>query len=156
MVEYMRGEVYQMGMTTETAFAPVAAKEKILNDPNSEFTRRRFCITATAAAIGTVSSRAFGESTSGSEASTWQMIATVDRARILSAAREYVDRPIQTITSFVSPRSPGGPHDCGVHCNQPQYIALWRALNPDPTDPEIIRQLSYSPALTMVCREAGH
>jgi hypothetical protein len=98
-----------------------------LNDLNSEFTRRRFCITATAAAIGTASSRAFGESTSGSDALTWQMIATVDRARILSAAREYVDRPIQTITSFVSPRSPGGPHD---FFSEADYF--W----PDPKNPD--------------------
>jgi hypothetical protein len=82
-----------------------------LNDPSPEFTRRQFCFTATAAAIGTVSSRAFGQSSSSSDASTWQMIAPVDHARVLSAAREYVDRPIRTITSFVSARSPGSPHD---------------------------------------------
>jgi hypothetical protein len=35
-------------------------------------------------------------------------------------------------------RSPGLLF-CGAACGQPQYIALWKKLNPDPTDPEIIR-----------------
>jgi hypothetical protein len=28
---------------------------------------------------------------------------------------------------------------CGLACSHPEYIALWKQLNPDPTDPEIIR-----------------
>src|SRR6202012_1282468 len=35
-------------------------------------------------------------------------------------------------------RSPGLLF-CGVACAKPGYIALWRRLNPDPTDPEVIR-----------------
>lgn len=35
-------------------------------------------------------------------------------------------------------RSPGLLF-CGLTCNHSDYIALWRRLNPDPTDPEIIR-----------------
>jgi Alginate lyase len=35
-------------------------------------------------------------------------------------------------------RSPGLLF-CGIHCHQGPYIELWRRLNPDPTDPEIIR-----------------
>ena len=35
-------------------------------------------------------------------------------------------------------RSPGLLF-CGLACDRPDYIALWRRLNPDPTDPEIIR-----------------
>jgi hypothetical protein len=35
-------------------------------------------------------------------------------------------------------RSPGLLF-CGLSCDRPEYIALWRRLNPDPTDPEIIR-----------------
>jgi len=27
----------------------------------------------------------------------------------------------------------------GLTCAQPAYLQLWRALNPDPTDPEVIR-----------------
>jgi hypothetical protein len=35
-------------------------------------------------------------------------------------------------------RSPGLLF-CGLACKREDYIALWRRLNPDPTDPEIIR-----------------
>jgi Alginate lyase len=35
-------------------------------------------------------------------------------------------------------RSPGLLF-CGLACEHPDYIALWRRLDPDPTDPEIIR-----------------
>lgn len=28
---------------------------------------------------------------------------------------------------------------CGLACSRPQYLALWKQLDPDPTDPEIIR-----------------
>jgi hypothetical protein len=35
-------------------------------------------------------------------------------------------------------RSPGLLF-CGLACDHPDYIALWRRLEPDPTDPEIIR-----------------
>jgi hypothetical protein len=35
-------------------------------------------------------------------------------------------------------RSPGLLF-CGLACEHPDYIALWRRLEPDPTDPEIIR-----------------
>lgn len=35
-------------------------------------------------------------------------------------------------------RSPGLLF-CGLACGHREYIALWRRLNPDPTDPEIIR-----------------
>jgi len=48
---------------------------------------------------------------SPAKANPWTMIAATDRVRILRAAAEYAGRPIQTITSFVSPKSPGGPHD---------------------------------------------
>ena len=35
-------------------------------------------------------------------------------------------------------RSPGMLF-CGVQCGRPEYLALWRTLNPDPADAEIIR-----------------
>lgn len=35
-------------------------------------------------------------------------------------------------------RSPGLLF-CGLACNHADYIALWRRLDPDPTDPEVIR-----------------
>jgi hypothetical protein len=28
---------------------------------------------------------------------------------------------------------------CGLACGRPEYLTLWKRLNPDPTDPEIIR-----------------
>jgi len=28
---------------------------------------------------------------------------------------------------------------CGLACSRPEYLALWKRLDPDPTDPEIIR-----------------
>jgi hypothetical protein len=28
---------------------------------------------------------------------------------------------------------------CGLGCSHPEYLALWKRLDPDPTDPEIIR-----------------
>ncbi|MEO6922236.1 MAG: alginate lyase family protein [Acidobacteriaceae bacterium] len=58
---------------------------------------------------------------------TYDLIATVDRQRILAAAKLYVDTPIQTITSFVSPKSPGGPHD---FFSQADYF--W----PNPKNPD--------------------
>jgi hypothetical protein len=35
-------------------------------------------------------------------------------------------------------RSPGLLF-CGLRCDQPGYVQLWKTLNPDPKDPEIIR-----------------
>jgi hypothetical protein len=35
-------------------------------------------------------------------------------------------------------RSPGLLF-CGLACSKPEYIALWKTLDPDPTDPEIVR-----------------
>jgi hypothetical protein len=35
-------------------------------------------------------------------------------------------------------RSPGLLF-CGLACAKPEYVALWKTLDPDPTDPEIIR-----------------
>jgi Alginate lyase len=28
---------------------------------------------------------------------------------------------------------------CGIACSRPEYLTLWKRLNPDPSDPEIIR-----------------
>jgi hypothetical protein len=38
-------------------------------------------------------------------------IASIERARVLAAADEYLKRPPQTITAFRAARSAGGPHD---------------------------------------------
>jgi hypothetical protein len=92
--------------------------------------RRRFCSMATAVAFTPVP-KLFAERGSpilperGSRG-THAMIAATDRGRILSAARQYITQPIQTITSFVSERSPGGPHD---FFSEADYF--W----PDPKNP---------------------
>lgn len=54
------------------------------------------------------------------------MVQAVDRGRILTAAREYLPLEPETITSFRSPLSPGGPHD---FFSQADYF--W----PNPKDP---------------------
>ncbi len=46
-------------------------------------------------------------------------------------------------------RSPGLLF-CGLACNHPEYIALWRRLDPDPTDPEIIRNFPIRQPLLWV------
>ena len=85
--------------------------------------RRSFCFMAAAVTV-TPSLSLFAKSTTPTAA--YDMIAAQDRTRILSAAHQYVSRPIRTITSFVTPRSPGGPHD---FFSQADYF--W----PDPKNP---------------------
>ena len=45
------------------------------------------------------------------EASAFKLVATQDHDRILRLAAQWLHEPPQTITSFTSPRTPGGPHD---------------------------------------------
>jgi hypothetical protein len=56
----------------------------------------------------------------------YTLVASADRNRILSAAQRYIAISPVTITSFVSPKSPGGPHD---FFSQADYF--W----PNPADP---------------------
>lgn len=46
-------------------------------------------------------------------------------------------------------RSPGLLF-CGLACSKPEYIALWRTLDPDPADPEIIRNFPVRQPLLWV------
>jgi hypothetical protein len=46
-------------------------------------------------------------------------------------------------------RSPGLLF-CGVACAKPEYIALWKKLDADPTDPEIIRNFPVRQPLLWV------
>jgi len=46
-------------------------------------------------------------------------------------------------------RSPGLLF-CGIACKKPEYIALWRTLDPDPTDPEVIRNFPIRQPLLWV------
>jgi len=87
----------------------------------SAIDRRKFCKTLMAAAIAaevpTVVHR---------KDDAYRLVAHTDRKRILDAASAYKALPIQTITSFPSDRSPGGPHD---FFSQADYF--W----PDPKNP---------------------
>ncbi len=47
----------------------------------------------------------------GGDRNGYELVADVDRPRILLAAKRYLSLPPSTITSFPSPKSPGGPHD---------------------------------------------
>ncbi len=68
------------------------------------------------------------------------LVAATDRSRILRAAREYVSLPIETITSFPAPDSPGGLHD---FYSQADYF--WP--NPaNPNGPYINRDGQSNPA----------
>ncbi|HEY4355766.1 MAG TPA: alginate lyase family protein [Acidobacteriaceae bacterium] len=39
---------------------------------------------------------------------------------------------------------------CGLACSKPEYIALWKTLDPDPADPEIIRNFPVRQPLLWV------
>ena len=72
----------------------------------SQMTRRTFCGT-TLAAAGYL---AFDKCASA-ERVGYSLVATTDRARVLTAAKRYLTIEPKTITSFPSAKSPGGPHD---------------------------------------------
>lgn len=82
--------------------------------------RREFCA---GAAVSLVAASVPG--TTAAE-SAYAMVAATDRRRILHAAAEYLPLPVQTITAFPAPDSPGGPHD---FVSQADYF--W----PDPKNP---------------------
>ena len=82
-------------------------------------TRRSFC-TGSLALAATRAVAAKPES-------GYARVARTDRTRILTAASACVDLPVQTITAFPSPKSPGGPHD---FFSQADYF--W----PNPANPD--------------------
>jgi hypothetical protein len=51
-------------------------------------------------------------------------------------------------------RSPGLLF-CGVACHRPEYVALWQTLNPDPKDPEIIRNYPVRQPLLWFAQAGG-
>ena len=67
--------------------------------------RRTFCAGAAAAAL---SQTAFARPP---KATGFRLVADTDRRRILDAAARYIGLKPETITSFPTPRSPGGLHD---------------------------------------------
>ncbi len=83
-------------------------------------TRRTFCW-QTAACLTHL---AFAEAASATDG--YALVARTDRARIIAAATRYLDLRPRTITSYPTPRSPGGVHD---YFSQADYF--W----PNPQDP---------------------
>jgi hypothetical protein len=81
-------------------------------------TRRTFCTGSLA--LAAVRAHA-------AEPTGYALVSRTDRARILAAAARYVNLPIRTLTSFPSPKSPGGLHD---FFSQADYF--W----PNPANPE--------------------
>jgi hypothetical protein len=69
-------------------------------------TRRRFLAISSAAALSNQVALA-----SPSVSSAYKLVATQDHDRILRLANQWLPEKPQTITSFTSPRTPGGPHD---------------------------------------------
>jgi hypothetical protein len=87
----------------------------------TQFSRRTFCCQA-AACVTRLALADPPRPTNG-----YALVARTDRSRILTAARQYLDLPPRTITSYPSSRSPGGLHD---YFSQADYF--W----PDPQNPE--------------------
>jgi hypothetical protein len=88
-----------------------------------KLTRRTFCARVSAAAVASLSGR---KALSAPRSAAFQMVAEVDRDRILRASREYLPLEVLTITAFPSSSSPGGRHD---FFSQADYF--W----PDPKNP---------------------
>lgn len=86
-------------------------------------TRRRFCALSTAAAAAVCRPLA---ALTMPPASAYTLVAAVDRDRILRLADHWLPEAPETLTSFPSPRSPGGPHD---FFSEADYF--W----PDPANP---------------------
>jgi hypothetical protein len=93
-----------------------------MNDKTKPLSRRTFCA-GTIAALGHF---AFATDPR-KKVNGYVLVKRTDRARILRAAAQYVDLAPRTITSYSSPRSPGGPHD---YFSQADYF--W----PNPADPD--------------------
>jgi hypothetical protein len=90
-----------------------------MRDRTITVSRRQFCV-ATLALAGHAALAA-------PEPDGYALVARTDRARILAAAARYVALPIETLTSFPSPKSPGGLHD---FFSQADYF--W----PNPANPD--------------------
>ena len=86
--------------------------------------RRRFLTLSTAAALGAPST--FAQVMQAGGADAFALVAAADRERILRQAAYWLNEPPQTITSFPSPKSPGGLHD---YFSEADYF--W----PDPANP---------------------
>jgi hypothetical protein len=100
----------------------------MMQHPNAyppQFTRRSFCA-ASLAALGHAALGTTASATPTANDQGYALVARTDRSRILAAAERYVTLPPRTITSYPTPRSPGGLHD---YFSQADYF--W----PNPADP---------------------
>ena len=71
------------------------------------FSRREFCALTAASVASVHHLEAWAAPIKG----TYELVASTDRNRILSAADKYLADPAITVTASHSERSPGGPHD---------------------------------------------
>src|SRR5277367_626697 len=92
-----------------------------MNFTPQQVSRRSFC----AGSLAALGHHAFAVAPRKASAG-YALVERTDRARILAAAARYVTLPPHTITSYPTPRSPGGLHD---YFSQADYF--W----PDPADP---------------------
>src|SRR6185437_10806372 len=88
----------------------------------TRITRRTF-VTGVAGVAGAI---AFRPAYAASAQDAYDMVAKVDRARILSAAQRYLGEQPVTVTAAHSPRTQGGPHD---------YFSEGDYWWPDPKNP---------------------
>ncbi|SNS97974.1 Tat (twin-arginine translocation) pathway signal sequence [Granulicella rosea] len=87
-------------------------------------TRRSF-LTGIAATTGSLALRSPAQ-TGPTSKSAYNLVARVDRERIVAAARQYLKEKPITVTASHSPRSEGGPHD---------YFSEGDYWWPDPKNP---------------------
>ena len=76
----------------------------------SAMDRREFCKALNAALVA-ANVPVWAQRATDRKDAAYRLVAQTDRKRILKAANAYLSLPIQTITSYPSDRSPGGPHD---------------------------------------------
>jgi len=88
-----------------------------------EVNRREFCAGLGMAILAGTGHRGWAKP----DSTPYKLVADVDRERIMRVAREYVAMAPVTVTSFRSPKSPGGPHD---FFSQADYF--W----PNPKNPD--------------------
>ncbi len=105
----------------------------------TELNRRRFLQTAGVVGSFAVFARTWGQKESTASSSTFQMVASTDRKRILEAAEKYVSNSPQTITAFPAKRSTGGLHD---YYSQADYY--WPDTN-KPDGPYVLRDGQSNP-----------
>lgn len=88
--------------------------------------RRSFCASLTSVAAASLLPASTFAWPAATAVNGYDLVARVDRRRIMEAATRYRTQRPETITAVTSPRSPGGPHD---FFSEADYF--W----PDPANP---------------------